>query len=138
MGAGKDILEDISIEAADLAAGVSSIVGSGSVAANYHSGDWLRVHGVRRTLVIAVDNSELNERPPGDVDAVASRIAEAGREWLEGRRLLKPGTLITVQFSRSTDLKLVSWSRGVTGRIYWIDEGGRVTTESPPDDIAEE
>jgi len=123
-----------SIHATDLEAQVASLHAGNRTRADYVHGDFVRtVHLVAsaRKLTVALVNSRVERLPVAERDALFTRIAKLGLDWLSTRSLLVPGTLLSVSLHREVDLELVSWSWGVGGAVFWVDELGGLTREAP-------
>src|SRR5690242_5637118 len=125
---------DLTIRAADLETEIARLHTGSRTRADYSAGEWVRrEHLVRsgRMLTIALINSRLEQLPVAERATLLERVARVAVEWLRGRSLLLPGTLVAVHLSREVDLKLVSWGWGVGGEAYYIDDSGRLTTQRP-------
>ena len=123
---------DHHIQASDLAETIGTFVERGRVNASYMAGEGVfRVHGVQRLLSIGLTNTDVSDRPPAERDALLMRVALACVDWLRGRELPVPATLVSISLLREIDLRLISWSWGVGGRVYWIDSHGAPTQQAP-------
>ena len=65
-----------------------------------------------------------------DRDALLTRVAALGLDWLRTRSLVVPGTLVSVRLIREVDLRIVSWAWGVGGEAFWVDERKGLTKET--------
>lgn len=101
-------MQEIFLEADDLAAELSELTGSGRVPASYASGPSVEKYGAPHLLSIALINSKFNRCSSDEVGALAEHLAAAGCAWLGRNALVKPSTMISIQLARETDLLLVS------------------------------
>jgi len=88
------------------------------------------VQSLVRATRIALVNSGVERLAAADRDALLTRVATLGLDWLRTRSLVVPGTLVSVRFIREADLRIVSWAWGVGGEAFWVDERKGLTKET--------